>query len=374
LTNLGDVFRFVIKDLIIDGWRSLLTMISLAVVVVGYLLLASLAQSILVLTSPAQVSNNLLIVSANTIDPMDSSLDESILQTALEITPNQIQRAFPVIFRHLTIDGRIMQVRALPLEEMPTALALTLIQGEWPAGLYQVVVSEGAAQLASWKIGSSVNIYGTDFQVTGMVRSTENAFGSLWMTYTAGQHLFGSSRGFQVGFLVLAPSTNPESVRLRLLADPRISPNFNVYLENVFTNDYNQSTNNLLVLCSLMVLVSLLAITFGIYNATTLSLTERSIDIGLLRLIGFSLRNLRGFLFVRALILIMAAYGLGWVVSMIFIHLQRIQASVDIVFLSLRLTVFSSLSGLGLAVIFAFLGVWFTSRRLAGLKPMNGIK
>ncbi len=42
--KLSDVFRFVIKDLISDGWRSLLTIISLAVVVVGYLLLASLAR------------------------------------------------------------------------------------------------------------------------------------------------------------------------------------------------------------------------------------------------------------------------------------------------------------------------------------------
>ncbi len=328
----------------------------------------------MILTQPAQVSNNLLIVSANTIDPMDSSLDDAILQTAREIAPSQIQRAFPVIFRHLTIDGRIMQVRALPLEEMPAALALSLIQGEWPAGLHQVVVSEGAAQLASWKIGSSVNIYGTNFQVTGLIRSTENAFGSLWMTYTEGQQLFGTSRGFQVGFLVLTPSTNPESVRLRLLTDARISVNYNVYLENVFTNDYNQSNTNLVVLSSLMVLVSLLAITFGIYNATSLSLTERSREIGLLRVVGFSMRKLRGLLFARAFVLTLVSYSLGWMVSLIFINYQRIQASVDLIFLSLRLTPFAGLSGLGLAVVFAFLGVWLTSRRLAGLGLMTEIK
>jgi hypothetical protein len=36
------------------------------------------------------------------------------------------------------------------------------------------------------------------------------------------------------------------------------------------------------------------------------------------------------------------------------------------------LTTFSSLSGLGFAVIFAFLGVWLTSGRLAALSPLNG--
>ena len=374
LTKLSDVFRFVIKDLISDGWRSLLTIISLAVVVVGYLLLASLAQAFVILTRQAQVTNNLLIVSTNTIDPMDSSLGDAVLQTAMEITPDQIQHAFPIIFRHLTIDGRIMQVRAVPLEEMPTALALTLIQGYWPDGPRQVVVSEGAAQQASWKIGSIVNIYGTNFLVTGLVRSTENAFGSLWMTYTEGQDLFGTSHGFQVGCLVLVSTANPESVRLKLLADPRISADYSVYLENVFTNDYNQSNTNLLILSGLMVLVSLLSITFGIYNATSLSLTERSFEIGTLRVIGFPLSKLRGFLFARALVLTLAAYSLGWLVSFIFINHQRTQASVDLIFLTLRLTAYSSFFGLGLAVLFAFLGVWLTSGRLAGLNPLNGSK
>ena len=363
---------FTFRDLLHDRWRSLLTVISLAVVVVGYLLLASLAQAIVILTRQAQVTNNLLIVSANTIDPMDSSLNEVVLQTALDIAPHQIRHAFPILFRHLTIDGHILQVRAVPLEEMPNALSLTLVLGHWPDGPREVVVSEGAAQLASWKIGSTLNIYGTNFKVTGLIKSTENAFGSVWMTYTEGQHLFGMSRGFQVGFLSLVPSANPESVRLKLLSDSRISADTSVYLENVFTNDYNQSNMNLLILSSLMVLVSLLAVTFGIYNATNLSLTERSFEIGMLRLIGFPLSKIRVFLFARTLVLTLAAYSLGWVFSLIFINHQRLQASVDLIFLSLRLTTFSSLSGLGLVVIFAFLGVWLTSGRLAALSLLNG--
>jgi ABC-type antimicrobial peptide transport system permease subunit len=363
---------FTLRDLLHDRWRSLLSIISLAVVVVGYLLLASLAQALVILNRQAQVTDNLLIVAANTIDPQDSSLDEGVLHAALEIAPDQIRRTFPILFRHLTIDGRILQVRAVPLEEMPKALALTLVQGRWPIGPREVVVSEGAAQLASWKIGSPVNIYGTDFLVTGLVRSPENAFGSLWITYAEGQQLFGTSHGFQVGYLSLVPSANPESVRLRLLADPRISAGTSVYLENVFTNDYNQSTTNLLILSGLMVLVSLLALTFGIYNATSLSLAERSHEIGLLRLIGFSLGRLRGFLLSRALVLTLLAYGLGWVVSLVFIDQQRLHASVDLIFLTLRLTIWSSLSGLGLAILFAFLGVWLTSGRLAALNPLNG--
>jgi ABC-type antimicrobial peptide transport system permease subunit len=206
--------------------------------------------------------------------------------------------------------------------------------------------------------------------VTGLVRAEENAFGSVWMTLTEGQHLFGASRGFQVGYLSLVPSADPESVRARLLADPRISTSYSVYLEHAFTNSYNQSNFNLLTLSSLMVLVSLLVVTFGIYNATSLSLTERSLEIGLLHVVGFTLNKLRSFLLARTLVLTLTAYGLGWLISLIFINNQRLLASVDLIFRDLRLTTFTSLFGLGLAAIFAFLGVWLASRRLVALNPL----
>lgn len=363
---------FTFRDLLHDRWRSLLTILSLAVIVVGYLLLTSLAQALVILSRQAQITNNLLILAANTIDPMDSFINEGVLQAAVEIAPDQIRLAFPILFRHLTIDGQLVQVRAVALEAMSSSVGLTLVKGDWPDGPRQVVTSEGAAELASWKIGSTVNIYGTDFRVTGLVRTEENAFGSVWMTYAEGQQLFGTSRGFQVGYLSLVPSADPESVRAKLLADPRISSAYSVYLEHAFTNSYNQSNSNLLTLSALMVLVSLLVVTFGIYNATSLSLTERSLEIGLLHVIGFTLNKLRSFLLTRALVLTLAAYGLGWLISLIFINHQRLHASVDLVFRALRLTPFSSLFGLGLAVIFAVLGVWLASRRLAALAPLTG--
>jgi ABC-type antimicrobial peptide transport system permease subunit len=363
---------FTFRDLLHDRWRSLLTILSLAVVVVGYLLLASLSQALVILSKQAQVTDNLLILAANTIDPQDSSIYEGVLKTALEISPDQIKLAFPLIFRHLTIEGQLMQVRAVALEEMSTSVGLTLILGGWPDGPRQVVVSEGAAELAAWKMGSTVNIYGTDFQVTGLVRTEENAFGSVWMTYSEGQHLFGTSRGFQVGYLSLVPSADPERVRAKLLADTRISTAYSVYLEHTFANSYNRSNSNLLTLSGLMVLVSLLVVTFGIYNATSLSLTERSLEIGLLHVIGFTLNKLRSFLLARALVLTLTAYSLGWLISLVFINQQRLHGSVDLIFQALRLTPFSSLLGLGLAVLFAFLGVWLASRPLTTPNPLTG--
>jgi ABC-type antimicrobial peptide transport system permease subunit len=361
---------FIFRDLLHDRWRSLLTVLTLAVILVSYLLLASLAQAMVSLSGRAPITNNLLVIAADTIDPQDSWLQESVLRAATDIVPDDIRIALPIIFRHLTVEGHIMQVRAVDLDQMAASKALTLIEGRWPEGPRESAASEGAARLGPWEVGSTVNIYGTDFRVTGVVRNEENAFGSLWMTYPEGERLFGTARGFQVGYLSLDPLADPEAVRSTLLADTRISADHSVYLEHAYTDSYNESSSNLVILSTLMVMVALLAVTFGIYNATSLSLAERGPEIGLLNVIGFTLGKMRLFLFMRALVLTLVAYTLGWLASLFFIDQQRLGASISLVFLSLRLTPFASLLGLVLAVGFSLLGVWLATGRLVESNPL----
>jgi ABC-type antimicrobial peptide transport system permease subunit len=365
---------FIFKDLLYDRWRSLLTVSGIAVTVLAYLLLSAFAQAFLVFNARSPVTSNLVVVASDVIDPMESSLDESVLQTAQQIAPEQILQAFPTLFRHMNIQDQIMQIRAVPLEQMPAALALTLVQGNWPVGAQEVVVSEGVARIAAWKVGSIANIYGTNFRVVGLVRSGENNSGAVWMTYSAGQRLFGMRRGFQVGYLRLKPSADPDSVRALLQADPRISAQTTVYLENALSSSYYQVNHNLLTLNSIMGLVALLAITFGSYNATNLSLTERGHEIGLLRMVGFTQAKLRVFLLARTLVLTLASYGLGWIMAILFINYHGAHTTMGISAapLVLNLTPFASLLGLALAIVFSSLGVWLTSGRLASLSPLAG--
>jgi len=353
---------FTLRDLIHDRGRSLLTILNLAVIVVSYLLLSALSQAFILFGRQPQVTSNLVIISADILDPMESSLTEDVLQTARQIAPDQIRATFPTLFRHMDIQGHVMQVRAVPLEDMRSALALTLLQGKWPDGPQQVVISEGATQITSWKVGTVVRIYGTDFQVVGVARAGGNKFASVWMTYPEGQSLFGVSDGFQIGTLQLDPVANPESVRTELQAALRFSGKVAVYLENALSDRYNQINHDLLTLSVIQALISLLAITFGTYNAVSLSLTERSREILLLRVVGFTLDKLRGFLFAHILALASAAYFLGWIVAFIFINYQRTHdpISIQAAPLVLNLSVLASLLGFLLTVVFAFLGVWLT--------------
>jgi ABC-type antimicrobial peptide transport system permease subunit len=360
---------YTLRDLVHDYWRSLLTIMNIAVVVVSYLLLSSLSQAFAIFGKQSQIASNLVIISADVLDPMESTLNDNVLKMAVQIAPDQIRNAFPTLFRHMSIQGQVMQVRAAPLMEMSTALALTLIDGRWPDGPQQIVISEGVTQITSWKINSFVQIYGTDFQVVGVVRAGGNKFASIWMTYDEGQRLFGVSHGFQMGVLQLDPSANPESVRARLEADPRFSGQYAVYQENTLTDRYNQINHDLIILSVIQALICLLTITFGTYNAVSLSLTERSHEILLLRVVGFTKDKLRGLLLARTLILATAAYILGWTTAFIFIQYQRTNAPISIQAapLVLNLSFLATLLGFFLIVAFAFLGVWLTVGHLTTL-------
>jgi ABC-type antimicrobial peptide transport system permease subunit len=360
---------FTLRDLIHDRGRSLLTILSLTVVVISYLLLSALSQAFIHFGRQTQVTSNLLIISADALDPMESTLNEDALQTARQIAPNQIRAAFPTLFRHMSIQGLVMQVRAAPLEEMRTALALTLLQGKWPDGPQQVVISEGVTQITSWKIGAIIQIYGSDFQVVGVVRAGGNKFASVWMTYAEGQHLFGMSRGFQIGILQLDPSANPESVRAELQTDPRFSGQYTAYQENSLSDRYTQINKDLLTLSMILALISLFAITFGTYNAIALSLTERSREILLLRVVGFTQDKLRGFVLAHTLTLASAGFLLGWATAFIFIEYQRNHAPISIQAapLVLHLSGPAILLGFLLTTAFAFLGVWLTVGHLSTL-------
>jgi ABC-type antimicrobial peptide transport system permease subunit len=365
---------FLARDLLHDYARSLWTVLSLVAVVVGFLLLACLAGVFQTFGRQSRLTDNLVILSADALDPMESSLSPELLQTARQIAPGQVQRAFPMLFRHLTIQGRILQVSAVPLEEMSKAAGLTLLSGAWPVDPGQVVMSTGVARATAWQVGSIVNIYGSDFRVTGLVQSAGDDYGAIWMTYSEGQRLFGMARGFQIAVLPLDPAADPESVRRKLQADPRLPARYAVYLENALSDRYSQVNHNLLTLSNLLALVSLSAITFGIYNATSLTLAERGHEIGLLRVIGFSQARLRGFLFARTLALTLAAYGLGWAAALILIRYLAARLPIDLLVAPLNLSLSPSTAILGMvfASLFAFLGTWLTTRRLAALSPLAG--
>jgi hypothetical protein len=359
---------YLLKDLFHDPGRSLLTIASLTIMVLSYLLTAALADSFQQFGSqPRIASQNLALLASDTLDPMQGSVSKEALDRSVQAIQEtfgaqSVRHAVPVILRTLLIGEWSMEIIAVSPTGMTEVYDLDLLDGHLPSGNTELAASEETLKLTGWQVGQAIQVYGQQFEIVGCIRYAAGKMASLWMTYAAGEALFSDRRGFQLGAINLAAGLDPEQVRTFLETVEGILPEYAVYLEQQVHERYVQLVQDILKLTIVFEVMALSIITFGIFNATHLTLAERSHEIALLRVAGFTPGAVRRILFGRAMLLTLAAYLIGWALAAL-VALRSIPKSFALhssVF-TLRLSATDLLVGLVLTILFAWLGVWLTA-------------
>jgi hypothetical protein len=361
---------YLIKDLFHDFTRSLLTVASLATIILGFLLTAAISTAFLEFGSQVTTdSHNLMVLSADSIDPAQGSLTDEVLDTAARAVqekfgPQSLLRASPMIFRTLRITDWVMQVIAVPRQDMTDVYRLTLLAGHYPQGNGEIVATQEAIQITGWSMGHIVEILGQKLQVVGIVRYEGGKLASLWMTYPVGQALFGTRIGFQIGILQIAGDLDPETVRTYLETLPELTPTYAVYLEQQLNERYATFIRAILAFSGFLNILALSVVSFGGFNAASLTLAERGHEIAILRVVGFSPPIVRRFLFGRTLLQTLVAYAVGWGLAVLITQHSMTSPNISFigVTLPLRLPPTTLLLGLALTILFAWLGVWLTTR------------
>lgn len=361
--------HYLLIDLLYEWGRSLLTVGSLALIACAYLLITSLSVAFQSFGEQAPPTTNLLLISSDVLDPVDSTLTLDLLDNLRRYAeqaygPGALQAAVPIIFRHMRVEDSVVQLFAVPLDQAASLKELQLVEGRWPEGAHQAAASRWLAQQHGWQIGSRFEVYARTFTLTGILDSPGRKTLSLWMPYTAGQEMFDLRDKFQMAFLRMRSDIEPQEARSFLEQSPLLSDQYAIYLEEQLNERYTQVTRTLLALTSMINLVALLVITFGAYNAAWLTLAERSPEIALLQVLGFSQGNLRALLTMRLLLLSLFSYvaGLGlaaWSIS----RLKNASSwSIQGVQLALQLPLLQVLLGVALMTTFCLLGAWMSGR------------
>lgn len=365
--------RYLLVDLAYEWGRSLLTLGSLALIACAFLLIAALSAAFRSFGEQAPPTTNIVLISNDVLDPVDSSIDQGLLnqvRSAAEQAYGEgaLQAAMPVIFRHMRVESSVVQLFAVPLEQAAGLQELRLVEGSWPQGTRQAAASRWLARQYDWRTGSRFEVYGQTFTLAGIVDSPGRKTLSLWLPYEAGQDLFGLKDDFQMALLRLRADITPQQARSYLEQTPLLAGRYAVYLEEQLNERYTQVTRSLLALAGTINLVALLVITFGAYNAAWLTISERSREIALLQLLGYSERSLQSLLAARLLLLSMAAYAAGWGLAVWSLSRLRGASSWSIqgVQLVLQLPVPQVLLGLGLMTVFCLLGAWMSGREQRG--------
>lgn len=360
--------RYLLIDLFYEWGRSLLTVGSLALIACAFLLITSLGVAFRSFGEQAPAAN-LVLVSSGVLNPADSTLTHALLDDVRRFAeqvygPGALQAAVPIIFRHTLVEDGSVQLFAVPLDQAASLQELRLIEGSWPVGARQTAASRWLAQQHGWQIGSRFDVYGQTFNLTGIVDSPGRKTLSLWMPYTTGQDLFGSGDNFQMAFLCMRSDIEPQEARSFLEQTPRLAGSYAVYLEEQLNERYTQVTRSLLAVTGMINLVALLVITFGAYNAAWLTLSERSREIALLQVFGFSQGSLRALLAARLLLLSLASYAAGFGLAAWSISRLKNASSWSIqgVQLELELPLQQGLLGLALMTAFCLFGAWMSGR------------
>jgi ABC-type antimicrobial peptide transport system permease subunit len=303
------------------------------------------------------------------LDPVDSSLNQDLIDqvrstAAQAYGPGALQAAVPIIFRHMRVESSVVQLFAVPLEQAAGLQELKLIEGQWPEGMLQAAASRWLAQQYGWRAGSRFEMYGRTFTLTGILDSPGRKTFSLWLSYEAGQALFSLQDDFQMALLRMRADVDAQQARAFLEQTPLLTGRYAVYLEEQLNERYTQVTRSLLALTGIINLVALLVITFGAYNAAWLTLSERSREIAMLQVLGFSQRSLRVLLGVRLALLSVASYAVGWgLANWSLSQLKNASSwSIQGVQLVLQLPAQPAALGLGLMTACCLFGAWVSGR------------
>jgi len=360
---------YLFKDLFFDRGRALLTVVSLTAVIVSTLATSATAEVLMEFSNqPEAVANNLLIMSEFALEPMQSNLDDSLLQSAAEAVrqefgPDSVRSASPVIYRSLRFDNKRLQILAVPLDDMIQVHNLELLEGQWPVSDDQVVDTQEAMQLLNWKTGDSLEIRDTKLIIVGRVNQAGARMAAIWMDFSSGRELFNAENNFQIGFLQINNQNNLSAVQAYLEEDAHMPAGYVVYLEQQLYERYYLFVADLLKVAFILTGLALGVVCFGTYNTTGLTLMERGRDIAILRTLGFSSHIVRLFILGRTLLQTLTAFLLAWGVMAVVVIINAhspiaIEAKMGI----LRLSPENLGLGLVLTLFSASLGAWLISR------------
>jgi putative ABC transport system permease protein len=287
-----------------------------------------------------------------------------------------VDRISPVIFRHMRINGRLVQLRAAPLADWGPIHHLALLEGRWPGPSGEAAVGEGAARANGWQVGTTLRIYGSDFRVAGVFRSPGTIFASVWLPLEAAQNLFAPRRSSQLLLIQAAAGVDAEAMRLRLQNDESLTGNYAVFFEENYTRRNTQALRDLANLMRIVGGIALLAISVGTYNATTLSLVERGRETGILRAIGFGQSAVRLFLLVRGLLLGLVSYLTGLAAAVTYAQVQASAAPLFIFGFPFiyQIDLTNAATGLVWILLLAPSGAWLAACQLQGVSVAEILK
>lgn len=368
--NAISTFMFLIKHIRRDWFRSLLTVFSTALIVCIYLLILSLQADMKNFGKGLiDVRQTLILMSNNAFLPADSKMDTNDLEKYAAAVQNQfgeqaVESIYARMFRQLHLEGRSISLSTLTDDELNGTSDVQLLEGSWPSADQQAVVTRTFIAITGKKLGDILSIYGSEFQISGIISSEKLSSAVIFLPYQQAEDLYQSSGIFQLGFIQLSNSLDADLVQQFLVENLKNETCCSVYQDDHFVTLYRNTVLGIRFLAGVIQAIALLLIIFGTYNATALVINEHNHEIVLLRLVGFSNTKVIVLLFLRLTIINLTAYFSGLFMAYVYSlwHQTYIRLAISGNPINLQITIVNLLIGAFFVLISSSLGIFISLR------------
>jgi len=219
------------------------------------------------------------------------------------------------------VDGSTKQASAADFGELSQVFDLGLTSGEVGSGTHGVIVNKSPAKDLGLSVGDQVTVV---FNDTGAVTlpvvgiSAESGFLGNWIIDL---DTFSANTSAQLDQTVAAKTAEGVSeADARAAIEPVVEPYKDVKLQDraAFTKAQVGQIDTVLVVVNVFLLLAIIIAVIGIANTLALSVFERTRELGLLRAVGMSRKQLRRMVRLEAVIVAVFGALLGLLVGLLF--------------------------------------------------------
>jgi putative ABC transport system permease protein len=187
----------------------------------------------------------------------------------------------------------------------------------------QAVVSDSFASEHGLEVGDRFGLLSQtrrrpSFEVAGTFASKLGVFGSVLITQAALAREFGQTQD-TIDFVTTAPGADPATVQAILTKGVEAGfPTAEVMNQQELKESREEQVNTLVNLFYALLLLAIVISLFGIANTLALSIHERRRELGMLRAIGMSRRQVRTMVRYEAVITALIGAILGMALGVVF--------------------------------------------------------
>ena len=270
------------------------------------------------------------IQNTNGFDPIPTAAAEAARKVPGVQTVSTLQST------QVKIDGVGGKPRVTGLEPATASQVLKLdFQGDTTEQTFrgmtdsQTIVDKSFADSNNLDVGDTVHVLGqtgnrADFQIVGEVKDNADLLGSMVVTHEAMARDFAVTQD-TFDFIKLAPGANADTVQEQintLLA--RQFPTAEVMNQQELKQNQENQIDPLLGLVYALLSLAIVVSLFGIANTLALSIYERTRELGMLRAVGMSRRQVRTMIRYESVITALIGAVLGLVLGLIFAALMSV--------------------------------------------------